>query len=219
VSLELPRTTLDEALAALEKGAGLRISPAGPLRRVSTARGTARPSTLPTPGGSPTASFTLKRAAIRDILAVMTDVDPALAALGPEGSLGRASLWARDVALQDLRAGVLESAVLVERIEEGRRILERLPNSDVPVFPVAGALPSPRLALRPQDLAVLEFELAGLATAGEGWLAFAYSPTGALNAYRVGDALADGSVRGIESTDVVLETEDGPLRIPIVPLK
>jgi hypothetical protein len=36
-----------------------------------------------------------------------------------------------------------------------------------------------------------------------------------MNVYRAGDRLADGRVRGIESTDVVLESEDGALRAPL----
>ena len=62
------------------------------------------------------------------------------------------------------------------------------------------------------------FELVGLASRGEGFTAFAYSPTGALHAYRTGDRLADGSITSVESTDVVLETDDGPLRVLLSPL-
>ena len=59
---------------------------------------------------------------------------------------------------------------------------------------------------------------AGVASAGAEFLAFAYSPTGQLYAYRAGDRLADAQVRAVESTDVLLETEEGPLRIPLPPL-
>jgi hypothetical protein len=62
---------------------------------------------------------------------------------------------------------------------------------------------------------VLEFQLAGVASAGESFVAFAYAPTGQLYAYRPGDRLADGVVRAVESTDVLLETEEGPLRLPL----
>jgi len=34
-----------------------------------------------------------------------------------------------------------------------------------------------------------------------------------LYAYRAGDRLGDGMLASVESTDVQLETEDGPLRI------
>ena len=60
-----------------------------------------------------------------------------------------------------------------------------------------------------------EFQLAGVASAGDGFVAFAYAPTGQLYAYRAGDRLADGVVRAVESTDVLLETEEGPLRVPL----
>jgi hypothetical protein len=65
---------------------------------------------------------------------------------------------------------------------------------------------------------VLEFQLAGVAAAGDTWLAFAYSPNGQLYAYRAGDRLADAQVRAVESTDVLLETDEGPLRVPLPPL-
>ena len=106
---------------------------------------------------------------MRELLAVMTDMEPGLAALGPPGSLGRFSLWAQDVPLLDLRAAVLEAAGLSEHFEEGRRILERKTGADEALAPVAGTSPERRLALAPEDLAVLEFELAGVASAGDGY--------------------------------------------------
>ena len=62
---------------------------------------------------------------------------------------------------------------------------------------------------------MLEFELSGVASAGTTWLALAYAPTGALNAYRVGDRLSDGVIKSIESTDIVVETDEGPMRLPV----
>jgi hypothetical protein len=218
VSVDLSQVTLEEALGALEK-AGVRSAEAGPVRRIVRAHDGAPPAPAPAAGnGGASASFSLKRADVRELLAVMSEADPGLAALGPQGFLGRVSLWARDVPLIGLRAAVLDSAGLKERTEEDRRILARTTGADDPVFPVAGAAPDRRLVLRPQDLALQEFELAGLASAGESWVAFAYSPTGALNAYRAGDRLADAVVQAVESTDVLLETDEGPLRVPISPL-
>jgi hypothetical protein len=213
VSMDLSGLSLEEVLAAFRKS-GIDVSEPGTVRRVSMGRGAA--SRVSGPGGTPTASFAVKRAEVREILAVMTDIDPTLAALGPQGSLGRVSLWAKDLPVADLRAAVIDAVGLGERFEEGRRILERAPGSADALVPVAGTPPPERrLALRPEDLAVLEFELVALATAGSGWIACSYSPTGALNAYRGGDRLADGVVKSVESTDVVLEVDDGPLRLPI----
>jgi hypothetical protein len=213
-TVELLGVTLEEALLAIEK-AGLDVADRGPVRRVSSSRGEAL--VVPPMGGSPTATFSLKRADARELLAIMTDMDPGLATLGPQGSLGRFSLWAKDLPLPDLRAALLSAVDLTEKFEEGRRILQRKTGADEPVFPVAGAPGERRLVLRPQDLAVLEFEVAGVATAGDGYRVFAYSPNGVLNAYRAGDRLADGLVTSVESTDVTLETDDGPLRLPIPP--
>lgn len=215
VSLELNKVTLDELLTALEK-TGLDVQDSGIVRRVSLTRVPVRKST--SAPGEPTASFALKRAEVREILAVMTDIDPSLAALGPPGFLGRVSLWAKDVPLSALRAAVLESAGLTERIEEGRRMLERKPGAEEALQPVAGTAPEQRLVLGPQELALLEFELAGVAASGENWLAVAYSPTGALNAYRPGDRLADARVKSINSTDASLETDEGPILLTVPPL-
>jgi hypothetical protein len=148
----------------------------------------------------------------------MADVDPGLATLGPPGYLGRVSVWTRDVPLLAVRAAVLDAAGLTERTEEDRRIVERPTGAgEVPV-PVARSGPEPRLALRREELTVMEFQLAGVAAAGETFVAFAYAPTGQLYAYRAGDRLADGVVRAVESTDVLLDTEEGPLRVALPPL-
>jgi len=193
--------TLDQSLKALEK-LGLHISANGPVRLVSRTR-RAAPPVVPEGDGGAKASFTLKRAPVREILAVMTEVDPALAALGPEGHLGRVSVWAHDAPVAHLRTIILDAVGLTERMENDRRILER--RGGEPVFPVAGTPRDRRLVTRPQDLAVLDFELAGTA--------FAYSPKGLLQAFRPGDALMDAMIKAVHSNDVVLETGAGPLRI------
>ncbi|MFI5184068.1 MAG: hypothetical protein ACHQNV_06700 [Vicinamibacteria bacterium] len=228
VSVELNRVTLEEALAAIAKSSDLRVSDPGLVRRVSLLRNApppdpkraaagakAKPSPAPAeaPPAGPPATFTLKRADIRDVLAVMTDADPSLAALGPQGFLGRVSLWAKDVPLFTLRSAILAAAGLTERVEEDHRFLERRPGNDDTLVPVARAVPDPQLVLRAQDLTVQEFDLAGLASASDAWTAFAYTPTGALHAYRPGDRLADGILRDVQSTDVGLDTEEGPLRL------
>jgi hypothetical protein len=202
VNVELQRVTLDEALAAIAKAAELRISEAGLVRRVSLAR-SAPPTTKPKPAAQPrpakkgvapepppgpapsaapvsaaTGSFEVKRAGVRELLAVMTDVDPAFASLGPQGFLGKVSLWTGDLPLSTLRAAMLEAAGLKERFEDGRRLLERTVGSAEELVPVAGDPPDARLLLQPQDLALLEFGVSGVATAGNGWTAFAYAPGG-----------------------------------------
>ena len=121
-SVEVTRATLDETLAAIRKGAGVEIAASGSVRRVGAARPAAP---RPAAESGPPASFALKRAEVRDVLAAMAEVDPQLAALGPPGFLGRASVWTRDAPLGAVRAALLESAGLGERIEEERRVLTR----------------------------------------------------------------------------------------------
>jgi hypothetical protein len=60
-------------------------------------------------------------------------------------------------------------------------------------------------------------ELAGLASGGNGWIGFAYAPTGVLFSYRPGSPIFDGTVRGVESTDVTLDTTEGALRVALPP--
>jgi hypothetical protein len=212
VSLEFTRATLDEALAAIRKASGVEIADAGPVRIVSTARLAPRRDA---PSGGPPASFALKRVEVRDLLAGMADVDPGLATLGPSGFLGRVSVWTKDAPLLAVRSAVLDAAGLTERTEEDRRVVERPGGAIDPPTPVARSGPEPRLSLRREDLTVLEFQVAGIAAAGDSFVVFAYAPTGQLYAYRPGDRLADGIVRGIETTDVLLETEEGPLRLAL----
>lgn len=241
-SVELVRVSLEEALGFISKTAELRIGDPGPLRRVALARnwkpepkptpppkkrGGSKPADPPPPEPDPlteppqtstSASFELKRVGVRELLAVMTDVDPGLASLGPSGFLGKLSVWAKDVRLDLLRNRVLQASGLVERFEEGRRLLERPDSGAETPTPVAGEVQNLRLVLRGQDLAALEFQPAGVASNGNGWTVFAYAPGGALFAYRSGDRLADAVLKAVESTDVVVETEDGDVRYGLAPL-
>ena len=152
------------------------------------------------------------RAEVRQVLAAMAETDPSLASEAPSGSLGRLTIWARDVPVAALRTAVLEAAGLNERAEEGRRILDRGQGSGEKTAPIVSA-PRRRLVLGPSEIAVAEFALAGLASERDAWVAFAYSPLGALHAYRAGARLADGVVRSVQSTDVLLESDEGELRI------
>lgn len=200
ISLEITRLELREILAALEKQLGVRISESGAVRRVWRKPGPP-PSSSAAGGEGPRVTFAVKRASLSDLLAVLKQADPGF---GFEGSpAGRASLWTRDVAVADLKSAVLIAGGLSEvRVES--------PASDGDdKEPALGR----KLVLRPQDLAVGEFTLTGVAHADGGWIALAYSPTGTLYAYRTGDRLGNGLVASVESTDVQLETEDGPLRI------
>jgi hypothetical protein len=216
VSLDLTRATVEETLLAIRKAAGIEFVENGPIRRVSASRLAPRKDL---PSGGPPARFMLKRAEVRDLLAGMADVDPTLAALGPPGFLGRVSVWTKDAPLFALRAAILDAAGLTERLEGDRRVIERKAGAAEAPVPVARSAPEPQLALRSEELAVREFQLAGVAATGESSLAFAYSPTGRLYAYRPGDRLADGVIKSVESTDVVLETEEGPLPLAVPPLE
>ncbi len=219
VNLDVSGATLDDLLQALRKS-GLRISEGMTLVRVSLESAPpGRPRVGPPAPDQPDdvsakrASFELKREGVREILAVMTDIEPTLAALGPQGGLGRVSLWASDALLLEARAALLDAAGLLERLEEARRVVRRPASLEDAVFPVASAPLERRLALRAQDLNVMDFEMAGVGSNGSGFVVFTYAPTGRLLAYRAGDKLADATIKAINSTDVELDTEEGPLRL------
>ncbi len=213
VSLDLAGVDGDQALAALEK-TGVALSAPGTYRRVSSSRAKEVPATSAA-SDVPRVTLALKRATVRDVLAVTAEAHPPLAAMAPAGALGRVSLWAREAPATDVRAIVLQNAGLVERVVDEGRLLERPGGNAETLTPIAGQGVSRRLVMRPQELAVEEFVLAGIALSAEKRLALAYSPTGALYSYAPGDRLANGIVEAVESTDVLLNTEEGPLRLAL----
>ena len=217
VSMDLVHVTRDEVLAALQK-TGLRIAEGAGLLRVSRSGAAPQPRPPLSVEATPPVRLALKRADVREVLATMAEADPGAATEAPPGSLGRISIWARDVNAVSLRAAVLEAAGLAERAVEGRRIVERAQAAGEATAPIAGTARR-RLSLGPADVSVSEFALAGLAAVNDEWVAFSYSPLGALQAYRSGARLADGVVRTVQSTDVLLGTEDGELRVvlPTIP--
>jgi hypothetical protein len=217
VDVELGRLSLEEALAALRKS-GLRVSEPSPLRRVSLAAIADTPPGAPAAGQAERpASFGLKRADVREVLALMSEIDPDLAALGPVGFLGRLSLFARETPLREMRRAVIAAAGLSEGSEEGRSVLRRTGGSEEALVPVAANGGGPTLVLRARDLDVSELGLAGIATSGDGFLAFAYGPTGTLNVYRVGDRLAQAEIKSIDATGLVVETDEGRIRFELPP--
>jgi hypothetical protein len=198
VSVDFPGVELEEALTLLQKG-GVKLSP-GPLRRVSRARAAAARPALA--ADAPRISLAVKRADVRDVLAALAEADPSLANATRELP-GRITVWAREIPAVDLRNAVLEAVGAAGS-----------PEAALP----PGLLPPPRrLELRPEELAVEEFDLAGLVATSGRWTALVYSPAGTLYVYRAGDRLADGTVSAVESTDVLLQTEEGPLRVALLP--
>ena len=199
VSIEASEVTLDDVLGLLAKS-GVALSPSGPLRRVSR---TAARAVLPAPTGEGTPmTFAVKRAPATDVLAVIAEADPSTPPPSrPAGA--RVSLWASEIPLADVRAAVLHATRT-----------DGAPSGDGDP-PLGGSAPTPdrRLLVRADELSVSEFQLSGLVSGREGWVAFAYAPTGVLNAYRRNDRLADGSLAEIQSTDVMITTEEGPVRI------
>ena len=174
----------------------------GPLRRVS--RSAAR-AVLPAPTGEGTPiTFALKRAAVGDVLAVIAEADPACpAAPARRRRAASASGPARPTWPTSARPSCRWRAWPGRPAATATRLPARPPSTER------------RLLVRADELSMSEFQLAGVASAGQGWTAFAYAPTGVLNAYKRGDRLADGTTTEVQSTDVMITTEEGPLRIAL----
>jgi hypothetical protein len=211
VTLDVANEDMASVFSLLER-TGVRVLPSGGVQRVSRSREKAADAADP-PRDGPRISFALKRADVRDILAAMAEANPDLVALGPAGSLGRLSLWAKDVSVSALRTAVLQAAGLAEQVEEEARVVTPAQGGQPEELAPIVAQEEEALTLGAQELSVEEFELSGVASIGSDWVALAYSPAGALYLYRAGDRLANGTVRSVQSTDVVLDTEEGPFRI------
>jgi len=216
VNVDFTGVTLDEALAALQRS-GLYIGP-GPIRRVSTSPiATTAPDMGPPLPLDVRVSVSLKRAGVRDVLSILAQAEPSLAASAPDGSLGYVSVWARDVDLRVLRERLFEAAGLSESVgENGTRTVFRGPNGTEAASPILPTSSPRRLLLHAADLSPDDFDLAVVAGVDGAWRAFAYSPAGTLHRYAVGDRLTDGSVRSIEPTAVIIDTDDGPVWVRLI---
>ena len=215
LDVELIGVTFEEALAALQR-AGIFVG-TGHVRRVSTS---------PLPAGSADVgpplpddvrvSLSLKRASVRDIIGIVAQAEPGQAASAPPGLLGHVSVWARAVDVRALRARVLEAAGLSETVADGKRVVHRAHGPTDGAVPILPAASPRRLLLHAGDLSPDDFELAALAGDAGAWRAFAYSPAGSLHRYLPGDRLIDGTVRSVEPTAVIIETDDGTVwaRLP-----
>ena len=216
VSVDFQKIGLEEALDALAP-TGIGVGAPGPIRLVRKSSGA---KTLqPAAAGSPSVSFKLKRADVRQLLTLMTEIDPLYASLGPQGALGEVSVWVSRGELDLVRAAVLAVTGLEERYEEDGRTIVRTSGPEEAFVPVETEAPGGRLVLTPSDLTLIEFELAGVAAWGDTWWALAYSPMGALFSYRVGDSFSDAVVKSVAATDVLLQSGDSPSRLFVSPLR
>ena len=218
VSVDFQKLTLEEALDALAP-AGIEIGGPGPIRLVGKRGEGVSKALQPVASGSPCVSFKLKRADVRQLLTLMTEIDPRYASVGPQGSLGEVSVWVSRGELDLVRASMLAVAGLEERYEGDSRTIVRMSGPEEALVPVETEAPPGRLVLTPNDLTVLEFNLAGVAAWADNWSALAYSPTGALFSYRVGDSLSDAVVEAVAATDVLLLSGDTPHRLFVSPLR
>jgi hypothetical protein len=217
VSLDLDRVTLAQAVAALAQ-AGVSIS-AGPVHYVT--RGSV-PAVRETTGPVENATvnpvtLSLKRASVSDLLAVFAEADPALLTWGPQPALGlgRLSVFAKDVPAAVLRAAVLDAVSLRERRQDDRRLVGVAEGATPAIAALTHRTSPRRLVLPREDLAVHEFELAGVAGSDAGWSAFVYGPGGSLHVFRAGDRIRDASVVEIDAANAMLSTDEGLLRVPL----
>ena len=211
VSLEFASVSVDEALRILP----VRIDLVG---RVRLLRSQGAASDAPSSeSGAPVTRLSIraKRLGAEDLFAAMTETDLSYASLGP-ASLPKVSVFAREALLSDLRRAALGAAGLEESREENARVL-RYRNKPSEVAPLAQAAAG-RIFFRARDLAVSELVLCGIGRLEEEMTAFVYSPLGEVVSLKVGDALADGFIAAVESSSILIDTSEGPVRISIATL-
>ena len=195
----------------------VRVSQAAPAAAAPAVRRPAGPE-----GGEASperrAAFELKREGVREMLAVMTDMDPSLAVLGPEGVLGSASVWVANAPLaRRAQRAARERPGSSSGSKKARRWCGAPAQPRRPRYPVAatGASHAQARARRVRPGPARISISSESPPPARGLRAFAYSPTGRLHAYRPGDKLADGTVRAVNATDVELETDEGRIRAAV----
>ena len=73
------------------------------------------------------------------------------------------------------------------------------------------------LVLRPEDVTLFEFEMAGVAGSAGAWRTYAYAATGVLHAYARGARLADARILEIATSDVQVESGGASIRLFVPP--
>ncbi len=210
------RVHVDFAGASLEdtlKALPVRVDQVGSVRILRAAQ--APDLTLPGPDEpAPSGRFSLRAKRLRgeEVLSAIAEAEPSYAALGPQ-NLSRLSLFVRDAAIDDVRRAVLAVLDLGETREEGTRLL-RIHGQQGETGPIAASTLG-RVIFRARDLTVEEMALAGIGRSGDEFTAFAYSPLGEIVALRLGDVLADGAVASLDSSGVLIDTSEGPVRISL----
>jgi hypothetical protein len=214
VDLDLDHVTLEEALTVLTR-AGVTVSP-GPIHHVTRsdrkAGGTSPPVPHESAEGSPRITLAVKRAPLADLLALFGEADVSLVSWGLAPPTGRLSVFAKNMPAATLRSAVLRAAGLPERREDDKRVVAAAEAEAGRLLPVTASRQH-RLVLAREDLAVHEFELAGLAGSPEGVVALVYSPGGLLHPYRAGDRIREASLAEVGWADAVLNTDEGALRV------
>ena len=202
LDVNLPGVTPSQALDAVRQ-AGLGLEAAGPLIHVKPTSGSR--DTLPAPAsGTVDVRFAAKRAPAAELLEALAEVAPGGPTGAPPGvAHRRLSLWTRSADPAAVRAA-LAGLLGVDGAWQGPRL----------VPPASDDRPT-RLAA--DDVTLAEFDLAALASRDGVWTAFAYAPDGRMHAYRTGDRLADGRITAVESMDVLVETDEGAVRLLLRP--
>ena len=182
-TVDFSRVTLDDALRALERSAGLSVSRPSRIRRVSVgraARGWAPPPGPIWPSSSrPTrpVSFGVKRWRLDDLLSLLKDIS-ALSVEAPAELPERVTVGVVDEPWPLLYESILGALGL--RMESSDQNAIRVRRGDDPVSPLAlGSGNNNRFyprGLRVEDAEVQDVRFAGIAAGSGKWLAAFYGP-------------------------------------------
>jgi tetratricopeptide (TPR) repeat protein len=216
VDVEIIDVMPDAIERALE-AAGLTFSEPGPLRRASLAGDTPAPSR--TGLGFPL-NLEYVNLDVREFLRLVEDIS-AWKVVAPPGPLGQATLFCRDLPLEDVIDATLSTAGLASRREPGRLLVFRRTDPKAVLLPLDATGPhSGHVGYREGEagpgarssgiagILVSEVKLLGLARAGESSVALLDYPRH-LAIVADGQRLYDGVVESVTMERVVLVKNDG----------
>lgn len=213
VTLEiLEGITLDDLWAELP-AIGVTIGQ-GPLRHVTRTGPTPTPDASRSGGATDPVSFLIKHATVSDVLCLIGRISDREIEV-PLDFRARVSVFADDVPLDELLAGVIASARLESSTAGGRLTLRR-PEKKGEAGVLAcenldftSSSPLSRLQRRMDLLEIADVQVVGVGRVGESWTAWAYIPGRYLTPLEEGNALLDGTVRSIGPEGVVFTTRSG----------
>ena len=218
VTIDAEGSTVANAVAAM-RSAGVTAGP-GPLHRVSRPSASAGVALRETPYQGEKLGFSIKDADLAELLCIFSDIT-ALKFFLPRGRRPGVSLFVDDIEWDRVLDTLVWSSSLTYTIEKDHVNLQRAGStSEVAEACEASTYRRPWWMIKPQNLALDDLKLTGIAGKPGAWKAYAYAP-GARRLLVLLDAgvkLSGATVRHVDADRVTFATESGGnVAIPLRP--